>query len=188
MTQVQNLCEACQAQHDSSYASGRFCSAKCSRSFATRSKRAEINAKVSASLKSKPTRKSYTWKLSEDQRADVYKRIGEKISATYEAKPFNELGDAVRRRRILAEQHGLCACCNIPQIWNERPLRFELDHEDGDRLNNSRANLRLLCPNCHSQTPTWGSRNAKGEARAKMLNGNWGSRKGKHRRESNSCL
>ena len=44
------LCESCKIEHDSSYASGRFCSAKCSRSFSTRNKRKEINEKVSKTL------------------------------------------------------------------------------------------------------------------------------------------
>ena len=34
-------------------------------------------------------------------------------------------------------------------------IKLEVDHIDGDKYNNSRENLRLLCPNCHSTTPTW---------------------------------
>lgn len=34
-------------------------------------------------------------------------------------------------------------------------LKCGKDHIDGDKHNNSRENLRLLCPNCHSTTPTW---------------------------------
>ena len=41
------------------------------------------------------------------------------------------------------------------------PIPLELDHIDGDRENNSRENCRLLCANCHSQTPTFRGRNAK---------------------------
>lgn len=43
-------CENCQTLHDGTYGSGRFCQQKCSRSFATKSKRKEINEKVSKSL------------------------------------------------------------------------------------------------------------------------------------------
>ncbi|MBN2837760.1 MAG: hypothetical protein JXM74_03310, partial [Fusobacteriaceae bacterium] len=45
------ICENCKREHDGSYGSGRFCSQKCSRGFATKSKRKEINEKVSKSLK-----------------------------------------------------------------------------------------------------------------------------------------
>tara|TARA_Y100000310_G_C20445476_1_gene698183 strand:+ start:118 stop:804 length:687 start_codon:yes stop_codon:yes gene_type:complete len=46
-------CENCSKVHDGSYASGRFCSKKCSKSFSTKSKRKEINAKVSTTLKNR---------------------------------------------------------------------------------------------------------------------------------------
>ena len=48
--------------------------------------------------------------------------------------------------------------------WNGKELRLELDHIDGDSTNNTVDNLRLLCPNCHSQTPTYKAKN-KGRGR-----------------------
>ncbi|GAA1809788.1 hypothetical protein GCM10009749_17860 [Agromyces neolithicus] len=48
----------------------------------------------------------------------------------------------------------LCVACGLGPEWNGKPLTLELDHVDGDRLNNELANLRLLCPNCHAQTET----------------------------------
>jgi hypothetical protein len=44
-------CENCYNEHKGEYGSGRFCSMKCSRGFSTKSKRAEINKKVSNKLK-----------------------------------------------------------------------------------------------------------------------------------------
>lgn len=52
-------------------------------------------------------------------------------------------------------------------------ITFELDHIDGNNTNNSRENLRGLCPNCHSQTKTWrGKKNGNTRSsrkRVKML-------------------
>lgn len=45
----------------------------------------------------------------------------------------------------------------ITHIINE--LHFILDHIDGDASRNDRDNLRLICPNCDSQLPTYKSRN-----------------------------
>ena len=54
-----------------------------------------------------------------------------------------------------------CAICNIEPIWNNKPLILHLDHINGDHHNNDLSNLRLVCPNCHSQTDTYTGRNNK---------------------------
>lgn len=43
--------------------------------------------------------------------------------------------------------------------WNGLPIPLELDHINGRRDDNRLENLRLLCPNCHAQTPTYRGRN-----------------------------
>jgi hypothetical protein len=50
--------------------------------------------------------------------------------------------------------------CNQGLIWNGEPLNLHLDHINGIKLDNRIENLRILCPNCHSQTDTFGGRNA----------------------------
>lgn len=63
-------------------------------------------------------------------------------------------------KRDLIEKRGyFCQACGISS-WNESPLTLEMDHIDGDSSNNQEDNLRLLCPNCHSQTKTWKKRKA----------------------------
>jgi len=60
--------------------------------------------------------------------------------------------------------------CNICKVidWVGKPLKLEFDHINGLRTDNRLINLRLLCPNCHSQTETYCGRNAKYEERAKI--------------------
>lgn len=60
----------------------------------------------------------------------------------------------------------VCVQCGNNGIHNNSPLVLQLDHIDGDSDNNLPSNLRLLCPNCHSQTSTYKSRN-KNSSRAK---------------------
>ncbi len=43
-------CENCNNEHSGKYGSGRFCSSKCARGFSTKSKRQEINEKVSVKM------------------------------------------------------------------------------------------------------------------------------------------
>ena len=42
-------------------------------------------------------------------------------------------------------------------------MTLELHHIDGDETNNELTNLQYLCPNCHSLTENYGSKNKKGE-------------------------
>jgi 5-methylcytosine-specific restriction endonuclease McrA len=58
------------------------------------------------------------------------------------------------RKYILARQNNKCNKCGIID-WNKEPIVFELEHKDGNSGNDKEDNLELLCPNCHSQTPTY---------------------------------
>lgn len=51
-----------------------------------------------------------------------------------------------------------CAICGCVE-WQGKTLSLELDHINGINNDNRLENLRFLCPNCHSQTTTYGSRN-----------------------------
>lgn len=67
-------------------------------------------------------------------------------------------------KKLLIETHGhKCQICNLDS-WMNQKIPIEMDHIDGINENNDLSNLRLLCPNCHAQTPTYKAKN-KGSGR-----------------------
>tara|TARA_Y100000034_G_scaffold124946_1_gene173822 strand:+ start:4432 stop:4884 length:453 start_codon:yes stop_codon:yes gene_type:complete len=63
------------------------------------------------------------------------------------------------RNRLLEEDilEYKCKICGISEYMG-KPLSLELDHINGNSRDHKIENLRLLCPNCHSQTPTYRSK------------------------------
>jgi len=67
------------------------------------------------------------------------------------------------KKRLIKEGiiENKCEKCNRPPIWNDTDLVLELNHKNGDSTDHRLDNLELLCPNCHSQTPTFRGANMK---------------------------
>jgi hypothetical protein len=62
-------------------------------------------------------------------------------------------------KKYLIEKYGnKCFECNTGDIWQNKPLMLQLEHSDGNSDNNAIDNLKLLCPNCHTQTEFYGSK------------------------------
>lgn len=66
-----------------------------------------------------------------------------------------------RIKRLMVEHFDVelrCSECGLADEWNDKPITLQLDHINGKNSDNRLENLRLLCPNCHSQTPTYSGR------------------------------
>jgi hypothetical protein len=75
---------------------------------------------------------------------------------------FTYGGKGSHKQVLIKERGHRCQTCNRT-TWNTLPITLELEHVDGDRKNNTKENLLLVCPNCHSQTPTWRRRKSAGK-------------------------
>ena len=54
-----------------------------------------------------------------------------------------------------------CSICSISNNWNNNYLSLQLDHINGNNRDNRLENLRILCPNCHSQTKNYAGKKNK---------------------------
>ncbi len=67
------------------------------------------------------------------------------------------------KKRLIKELGWIdkCVWCGIGPEYNGKPLTLQLDHINGNNCDNRIENLRILCPNCHSQTDTWCAKKRK---------------------------
>ena len=155
-------CPKCNVIHEKN---GIFCSRSCanSRTFTkeTNDKKRNSNLKFYSNLTSEERKELQAQK---NTKFDAYARqltVQQKNIARSWSRPYEEMSHDSVRKRILHEENNKCSQCGIGNIYNGKPLSLELDHIDGNSKNNKRENLRILCPNCHSQTPTHRAKNIK---------------------------
>lgn len=70
----------------------------------------------------------------------------------------NTASHITTKRALLTIFGNICQVCDISE-WNGKKLSVELEHKNGDSTDNSIENVCLICPNCHSQTPTYKAKN-----------------------------
>lgn len=95
----------------------------------------------------------------------------------YQAKNYNQPTPSIPIEQVLVEHSNYsrktlknrlikenlleykCVECGITDLWNNKPIKLQIDHINGISDDNRLGNLRFICPNCHSQTSSYAGKN-----------------------------
>lgn len=133
-------------------ATNHFCSSSCAAKFNNSLRRKKSYCKECNKLLPKKTQKFCSHTCQQDYTRS--KKIEEGTAGTRALKTY------------LERKENKCSICKLENNWNHKKLVLIMDHIDGNSENNDLSNLRLVCPNCDSQLPTFKSKN-KGMGRHK---------------------
>lgn len=122
-----------------------------------RKARISIGVKLARKLGKSIGGRSAGWKHSDETRAKIASTQRMRYKGQFDTVPWASAPKSEKRRRVMREQMDACLCG--VKMWNGKPITLEFHHEDGNSGNDSRENVSLVCPNCHSQTPTYRMRN-----------------------------
>lgn len=75
------------------------------------------------------------------------------------------------KQRLIEENYliNLCYKCGLKDTWQNELINLQIDHINGNRFDHRIENLRLLCPNCHSQTETFCGKNIKHHVKIRKI-------------------
>jgi hypothetical protein len=91
------------------------------------------------------------------------------LNETLKRYERGEVSERKVLRKILTYYNGYsCNECKIIN-WNNKSITLQVDHIDGNASNNILTNIRLLCPNCHTQTDTFSGRNKGNGSKSRGL-------------------
>ena len=65
---------------------------------------------------------------------------------------------SIKKRMLARGIKDECVWCGLGPIWNDKPITLQIDHINGNRHDNRFENVRIMCPNCHTQTETFGNK------------------------------
>jgi hypothetical protein len=155
-SEVVTTCSGCKADFvQPSWRKCKYCSDACYKSSVTLEKKSRVRKSIARYTDSE--RASVLSDCAIQQGVDAYSAYIERWKEGLESGMKGSTSLSRHIRRYLFDKFGSkcsrCGWCEVHPTTNNVPL--EVEHLDGDFRNNQEGNLDLLCPNCHSLTPTY---------------------------------
>ncbi len=69
-------------------------------------------------------------------------------------------GKSLEKALISIGRKYQCVDCGLGNTYNDKPIKLQVDHENGKFWDNREENLNFRCPNCHSQTNNFSGRSS----------------------------
>lgn len=147
-------------------AKNKFCSSSCSASYNNRGVKRFFGVGKSGSSADvlKPIMCKYCGKIFMPRSSDnVFCSSECSVNYRFDEKDKDYFNGEIThvptlKRHYIYHNEYKCSICGI-NSWNDKDIVLILDHIDGNPENNLPENLRLVCPNCDSQLPTYKGRN-----------------------------
>lgn len=154
------LCKECGKPHLYERRNLKFCTMSCAAAFNNKLRGKKISFCITCNTQLKDSRSKFCNAVCQ-KRYEYLNKVNSWLTT-------NEYPGKKAVKRWLTETFGYsCAVCGLTD-WMGKPIILELEHKDGNSENNFKDNLCLICPNCHSQTPTYKAKN-KGNGRHKRM-------------------
>lgn len=154
-----SLCASCNSELEYKKRKNKFCSHSCSVSF---NNRGLSRNTVQGIYKKKKCLncENFTYQIKFCSR-ECYKEY-----AKVERRNKIEASGSLLRYQsdkwyLIETRDHKCEVCGTSE-WQGKPIPLDIDHKNGNSDNDNLDNVRLICPNCHRQTETHGSKNKNG--------------------------
>jgi len=156
-----NSCKHCETILDYDNRHKKFCSSSCSASYNNLRREKRSTTTTWNCLNCGKEHETVAWRVGKycNLKCQHDFQSKERIRLWLEEDKDWERQAPQWAKKYLQELRGAgCEICGITD-WNGKPIVLEMDHIDGNHEHNHPDNLRLICPNCHSQTDTYKAKN-----------------------------
>ena len=139
----------------------KFCSRSCAATFTNQTPKRHRKNPICKVCNQSLGNNQRTYCSSKCQHLSQYIFLEDRIRQTgCYYTPSSNPGTKTLRRYLIHKHGNNCMLCgHSGEDWHGKPITLIVDHINGHANDWANGNIRLVCPNCDSQLPTYKGRN-----------------------------